>query len=85
MVASPTAASPVAQLALYHPSSPTLSLELITHSNEVIRTQGKDRVVHGALWDEMNVTVSKAHNAISIEDLKPLAIRTSQELMSSHI
>lgn len=76
---------PIAQLVIHHPASPTLSLELITSSNEVVKTCGRDKAVLGTFWDSADATVSKAHDAITVEDLKPLATRTSQELRPSHV
>nr|POF25534.1 nucleobase-ascorbate transporter 11 [Quercus suber] len=39
----------------------------------------------GTFWDDMDATVSKAHEAISVKDLKLLATRASSKLMSSHV
>ena len=78
-------ASPVTQLVLQRPTSPTLSLELIAPFDEVVKTQRRDKVVLDTFWDNVDAAVLKAHNAISVEDLKPLVTRTSQQLMSSHV
>lgn len=42
-------------------------------------------MVLDTFWDNVDAAVLKAHDAISVEDLKPLVTRTSQQLMSSHV
>ena len=71
--------------ALRHPASSTSSLEMITPTNEVARSIGRDKAVVGTFWDDANCAMAKAHNVISVEDLKPLMTKPSNELMLSHI
>nr|POE78726.1 hypothetical protein CFP56_53855 [Quercus suber] len=53
---------------------------------EVQEKKSKIGLKGGLLWRkrQRNV-VTKAHNVISVEDLRPLAMRPSHELMSSHV
>ncbi|KAL0015701.1 hypothetical protein SO802_002770 [Lithocarpus litseifolius] len=39
----------------------------------------------GCFWEDIGVVMLKAHEAISVEDLKPLGVRSSHKLMSSHV
>nr|POF18905.1 hypothetical protein CFP56_29728 [Quercus suber] len=55
-----------------HPASLTSSLEMIASGGEEIRKKKKA----GAL---------KAHEALSVDDLSPLMVKSSNEVMSSHI
>nr|POE83825.1 hypothetical protein CFP56_76927 [Quercus suber] len=66
------------------PTSPTSSLELITPSDGGSMAKGKDKDPMSSFWEDAGVAVLKAHKAISIEDLTPLGVRPSHELMSSH-
>lgn len=70
---------------LRHPASPTSSLEMITPTDEVARSKGGDRAVVGTFWDDADYVMTKAYNAISIKDLKPLMTKPLNELMLSHI
>ena len=36
-------------------------------------------------WDEPDATALKAHEALSMDDLNPLMVKSSDEVMSSHI
>nr|POF01615.1 hypothetical protein CFP56_63859 [Quercus suber] len=38
-----------------------------------------------SFWDNAEATVLKAHEAILVDDLSPLGVKPSQELMSSHV
>ena len=71
--------SPVAQPVIQCLASPTSSLELITPSDEVVKTCAREKTILGTFWDNADVAVLKAHDTITVEDLKPLATRTSQE------
>ena len=53
--------------AIQLPASPSSSLELITPTDEVIKTRGKDRSVLGTFWGNVDVAVLKAHDAIVVE------------------
>nr|POE51269.1 hypothetical protein CFP56_14703 [Quercus suber] len=63
-----------------HPSSPTSFLELITE--DASKPKGKDK---GSFWDDAGAAVLKAHEVISDDDLTSLGVRSSHELMSSHV
>lgn len=39
----------------------------------------------GTFWDDVDCVVVKAHDAISVEDLKPPTTKLSVELVSSHV
>ena len=71
--------------AFRHPTSSTSSLEMITPTNEVARSKGRNRAIVGTFRDDANCAIAKAHDAISVEELKPLMTKPSNELMLSHI
>ena len=58
---------------------------MITPADEVIRSRGRDQAMVGTFCDDVDCHVAKAHDAISIEDLKPLTTKLSTELVSSHV
>ena len=64
-----------AQPTFQRPTSPTLSLELITPSNKGTKTRAKEKLTLSTFWDEAYCVVAKVHDAISVEDLKPLMLR----------
>ena len=39
----------------------------------------------GSFWVDAGAVVLKAHEVISVDDLLPLGVRLSHELMSSHV
>ena len=81
----PMVTSPGAKFVPQHPASLTSSLELIATIDNGSKAKGKDKAPIGSFWDDAGVAVLKAHEAISIDDLSPLRLRPSQELMSSHV
>ena len=81
----PMVTSPVAKSQPQHLASPTSSVELITPSNGGSRAKGKDKAQSGSFWEDVGVAILKAHKAISADDLLPLGVRLSHELMSSHM
>jgi len=60
-------------------------LELITPSNDGSKAKGQGKAPMGSFWEDAGATVLKAYEAISIDDLSPLGVRPSHELMSSHV
>lgn len=58
-------------------------MELIT--DDAPKLKVKDKASKGSFWDDTGVAVLKAHEAISVDDLTPLGVRLSHELMSSHV
>lgn len=54
-----------------HPALPTSSLELITPSNGGSKPKGKDKASTGSFQDDTRATVLKAHEAISVDNLRP--------------
>ncbi|XP_050247560.1 uncharacterized protein LOC126695008 [Quercus robur] len=81
----PVVTSSTVMPALQHPTSPTSSLEMITPTNEVAQRRGQDKAMVGTFWDEADCAIAKAHDAISVKDLKPLTTKPLNELMYSHI
>ena len=81
----PMVTSPVTQPTFQHLASPITSLEIITPTGEVTRGRGQDQVVVGTFWDDVDCVVTKAHDAIFVEDLKPLMTKLSTKLVSSHV
>ena len=81
----PMVTSPVAKSQPQHPTSNTSSLELNTPSDGGSRAKGKDKAQTGSFWEDVGVAILKAHKAISADDLLPLGVRLSHELMSSHM
>lgn len=63
------------------PTSATSSLELITSIDDGSKAQGKEKTSLSSFWDDDRVAVTKAYDAISAKDLRPLATRPSHELM----
>lgn len=39
----------------------------------------------GSFWEDTGAVVLRAHKAISVDDLSPLGVGLSHELMSSHM
>ena len=68
---NPMVTSPVAKSKPQRPAMPTSSLELITLSNGGSKPKGKDKASIGSFWDDTRAVVLKAHEAISIDDLRP--------------
>ena len=69
------------------PTSPTSSLEMIASGGEEIRKKKKvgGKSFLPTFWDDANLVASKAHEALSVDDLSPLMAKSSSEVMSSHI
>ena len=70
-----------------HPSSPTSSLEVIASAGEKVRKKKKvgGKSFLPTFWDDANVATLKAHEALSVDDLSPLMVKSSNEVMLSHI
>ena len=81
----PMVTSPVAKSQPQHLASPTSSVELITPSNGGSRAKGKDKAQIGSFWEDAWAAILKAHEVISVDDLSPLGVRLSHELLSSQV
>ena len=70
-----------------HPVSPTSSLEVIASAGEKVRKKKKvgGKSFLPTFWDDANVATLKAHEALSVDDLSPLMVKSSNEVMLSHI
>ena len=70
-----------------HPASPTSSLEVIASAGEKVRKKKKvgGKSFLPTFWDDANVATLKAHEALSVDDLSPLMVKSSNEVMLSHI
>lgn len=77
--------SPVAKSAPQRLASPTSSLELIASTSGASKAKKKEKASSSSFWDDAGAIVLKAHETISIDDLSPLGVRSSHELMSSYI
>ena len=68
------------------PASLTSSLEVITFAKEETKKKKvASKPFLPTFWDDVNATVLKAHEALSMDDLNPLMVKLSSEVMSSHI
>ena len=78
---------PLAHSPAKRPTSPTSSLEMISSGGEEIkkkkRASGKSFLP--TFWDDANTVALKAHEMLSVHDLSPLMVKSSGEVMSSHI
>ena len=70
-----------------HPASPTLSLEVIASVGEEARKKKKvgGKSFLPIFWDDANATTLKFYEALSVDDLSPLMVKSSSKVMSSHI
>ena len=70
-----------------HPASPTSSLEMIAISGEEIRKKKKasGKSFLSTFWDDTDVAALKTHEALFVDDLRPLMAKSFGEVMSSHI
>ena len=78
----PTAHSPIKHLAF-----PTSSLEMIAFSGEEIRKKKKagGKSFLPTFWDDIDTAALKAQEALSVDDLGPLMVKSSSKVMLSHI
>nr|POE81109.1 hypothetical protein CFP56_38030 [Quercus suber] len=69
------------------PTSPTSSLEIIVSGGEETRKKKKagGKSFLPTLWDDADSATLKAHEALSVDDLGPLKVKSSSRVMSSHI
>ena len=63
------------------PSSPTSSLEVIVSLEGGVRRKSVSKY----FWDNLDAAVLKAREALSVDDLNPLMVKSSSDVMSSHI
>lgn len=82
---NPMLTSPIAKFVPQCPTSPTSPLKLIAFTDGGSKPKGKDKALLGSFWDNARVVVLKADEAISVDDLSPLGVRSSHELMSSRV
>ena len=82
VVTSPSTHSPAKR-----PISLTLSLEMTASTKE--ETKKKKKVAGKSFlpsfWDNADAASLKAHKELSVDDLSPLMVKSSDEVMSSHI
>jgi len=82
----PVVTPPFAHSPAKHTASPNSSLEVIASARE--ETKKKKKVASKSLfptfWDDVDAAL-KAHEALSMDDLSPLMVKSSSEVMSSHI
>ena len=72
---------PSAHSAAKRPPSPTSSIEVIVSTEGCTRR----RSISKSFWDDANAVALKAHEALSMDDLNPLMVKSSSDVMSSHI
>ncbi|KAL0015183.1 hypothetical protein SO802_002252 [Lithocarpus litseifolius] len=77
--------SPIATSVPQCPASPTSFLELIASTSGASKTKKKERASSSSFKDDAGTAVLKAQEMISADDLFPLGVRSSHELMSSHV
>lgn len=64
-----------------------MSLEVITFFGEEVRKKKKvgGKSFLPTFWDDADTTTLKAHEALSMDDLNPLMVKSSSKVMSSHV
>ena len=77
----PVVTSPSAHSPAKCPSSPTLSLEVIVS----LEGGARRKSISKSFWDDVDAAVLKAHGALSMDDLNPLMVKLSSDVMLSHI
>ena len=77
----PVVTPPSAHSAAKRPPSSTSSLEVIVSSEGGARRKS----VSKSFWDDVNAVALKAHEVLSMDDLNPLMVKSSSDVMSSHI
>lgn len=67
--------------------TPTSSLEVIASTRE--ETKKKNKVAGKSFlpsfWDDADAAALKAHTTLSMDDLSLLMVKSSSEVMSSHL
>ena len=68
-------------------ASPTSSLKVIASAGEEARKKKKvgGKSFLPTFWDDADTAALKAHEVLSVNDLSPLIVKSSNEVMSSHI
>ena len=79
----PVVIPPFAHSLSKHPPSPTLSLEVMVSSEWGAR--GNCKPFPLTFWDDADTAALKAREALSVDDLNPLMVKSSSDVMSSHI
>ena len=77
----PVVTPPSAYSIAKRPPSPTSSLELIVSLEGCARRKS----VSKSFWDDANAVALKVHEALSMDNLNPLLVKSSSDVMSSHI
>ena len=77
----PVVTPPFSHSPIKRPPSPTLSLEVIVSSKAGARRKS----VSKSSWDDADAVALKAYEALSMDDLNPLMLKSSSDVMSSHI
>ena len=83
----PAVTPPSAHSPTKHPTSPTLSLDVIASTGEEIKKKKKvgGKPFLSSFWDDANASALKANEALSVDNLNPLMVKSSSEVMLSHI
>lgn len=66
------------------PSSPNLSLEIMTFTCPTTRSKGKSKIGK-SVWEDSATTLGRAHNVVTNEEPKGLSSIQSHELVNHHI
>ena len=77
----PVVTPPSAHSPAKHPPSPISSLEVIVS----LEGGARRKSVSKYFWDDTDTAALKAHEALSMDDLNPLMVKSSSDVMSSHI
>ena len=66
---------------------PTSSLEVIASAREETKKKKKvgGKPFLSSFWDDANASALKANEALSVDNLNPLMVKSSSEVMLSHI
>ena len=82
----PVVTPPFAHSPVKHPASPTSSLEVIASAEEETKKKKvASRPFLPTFWDDANTATLKAHKVLSMDDINPLMVKLSSEVMSSYI
>jgi len=67
------------------PPSSTSSLEVIVSSKGCARRKFVIKAFPPTFWDNVGAIVLKAYEVLSVDDLNPLMVKSSKDVMSFHI
>ena len=74
-----------AQSLAKRPPSPTSSLKVIVSLEASARRKSISKPFPPTFWDDVDTTTLKAHEALLVGDLNPPMVKSSSDVMSSHI